>query len=138
MLPAQNKFTNIIARLLPFIELNGDVKGDDWSIADELLDWVFPAGKHQGKTFETIIASENSFSYCVWWTKKNVAHDDFLRLYPFFLKLSFVADSRKRTRYNKREIELEKKRAEFCHNNGIDYEHDYAIRHNPQLRDFGM
>lgn len=133
-----NVFLGIINNLLPFIRWNGEVKDDDWQIADDLLAYVFPAGKYKDKTFGDIIAIDESFDYCLWWTRQNVSKEQYVKLYGFLLKLSFVAKSRKDFKRFKRELEDEEKRREYCMANGINYTLDYEIRHNRNLRDWGM
>lgn len=133
-----NKFSEIIIKLLPFIELNGDIKCDDLSVVDELLDYTFPAGKYKGKKFESVIAYEDNFNYCLWWAKQNVNQEQLIRLYPFLLKLSFIAHDRINQRLWKKESEYESRRFKWCEKNNVDYDLDYAIRHNPAMRDFGM
>lgn len=130
----------ILSKILPFVERNGEFPDDKMEIVDELLDYVFPAGKHKNRTFENVLGDEieDNLGYCIWYANQNTSSGKELKLTPFLINLTFIARGRKHHKRAKAEIEQEERRMEYCLQNGINYSLDYEIRHNRNLRDWGM
>lgn len=124
-------------KLSKYLDLQKEIReleNKSIDILNNLLNFVFPVGKYKGKSIFDVISID--YSYVEWWINQNTtpSYDSF----RIAFNLKSIKDIRIAFEQHKREEEYEEIRMTYCKRNGIDYNLDYEIRHNRNLRDFGM
>lgn len=104
-----------------------------------MLSYELPNGKYKGMALKDVMLTDQR--YGEWWVNSNVPREENDCLYeavrlPY--TLHSIAKSIQASEYRKREEEYEARRAEWCKQHGENYQLDYEIRHNINLRDWGM
>lgn len=125
----------IIKSYLESVEQIKSLKNRSNELIKEILDYKFERGKYRGMAVHEIVLKNPS--YVSYWINSNLPYTS-----SETLELPIIiSDSAKRLRELERmrkEQEYEKRRMKWCESHGEDYSLDYDIRHNRNLRDFGM
>lgn len=104
-----------------------------------MLSYELPNGKYKGMTLNDVMLTDRR--YGEWWVKSNIPREEDDCHYEAN-RLSYIlylaAESIQSSKYRKQEEEYESRRAEYCEKTGQNYRLDYEIRHNINLRDWGM
>lgn len=99
-----------------------------------ILTYKFPNGKHKDTTIEEI--SLKDVGYVAYWLRQNGLERGDAMTYAYALQSS--AQFQQRMNAQKREEEYEARRMQWCQEHGENYALDYDVRHNRNLRDFGI
>lgn len=106
-------------------------------VINEVLDYKFPNRKYKGESMYEVMLADPK--YCFWWIKQNEPENEDLRdIVQFPMILNSAAHYKMNMKRIDKEDEYERRRMKYCEDHNENYGLDYEIRHNINLRDFGM
>lgn len=104
-----------------------------------MLSYELPQGKYKGMTLKEVFLRDQH--YAEWWINSNLPNEEndcFYDITRLSYLLHNIAKGIHASELRKKEEEIEAQRAEYCKRTNQDYQLDYKIRHNINLRDWGM
>lgn len=116
-----------------------EIENEQSKVLKDMLFYELPNGKYKGMTLKDVMLTDQR--YGEWWVNSNMPREKDDCLYeavrlPY--TLYSIAESIQASEYRKKKEEYEARRAEYCKQHGENYQLDYEIRHNRNLRDWGM
>ena len=99
-----------------------------------ILNYKFTNGKYKDSTIGEV--SLKDVRYVAYWLSQNGLEDPYAMTYAYTIQSS--VKYQQQCEAQKRKEEYEARRMQWCQKHGENYALEYEVRHNRNLRDFGM